>query len=338
MSAGAQSLAGAAVLVTGGAGFIGSHLVEALLAHGARVRVLDDLSSGKRAHLAAAAARIEWIEGDVRSWETCRAACRGQSAVFHLAALGSVPRSLEWPSETIAVNVSGTANLLAAARDAGCARFVYASSSSVYGDSSVSPKTEGAEGRPLSPYALSKRVDEELAETFARCFGLECVGLRYFNVYGPRQDPSGPYAAVVPRFFAALLGGAPAQIFGDGLQSRDFTYVADAVAATVAAALAPPRACGRAYNVGTGRATTLLDLEATIRRLAGGGPPPRHLPARAGDVPHSLAATGAATAELGFAARWTLEAGLARCLAAFRPANARGTAAATPRLASPAPA
>jgi nucleoside-diphosphate-sugar epimerase len=315
MSAAAK---GTPVLVTGGAGFIGSHLVESLVTRGARVTVLDDLSSGRRANLAAVASRIDLVEGDVRSAATCHAVCRGAEFVFHLAALGSVPRSIENPDDTIAVNVGGTANLLRAARDAGCARFVYASSSSVYGDSTVSPKSEGSEGRPLSPYALSKRVDEELAETFARCYGLETVGLRYFNVYGPRQDPAGPYAAVVPRFFDALLAGAPAQIHGDGRQSRDFTFVADAVAATLAAAWAPPGACGRAYNVGTGRATSVLELEEIVRELVGGGPPPRHLPARLGDVPHSLAAIGAALAELGWTPRWNLRDGLAACLADYR--------------------
>jgi nucleoside-diphosphate-sugar epimerase len=232
--------------------------------------------------------------------------------------VGSVPRSLHDPATTIEVNVGGTCNLLAAAREEGVRRVVYASSSSVYGDSVLSPKREGREGRPLSPYAASKRMDEELAEVFARCFALETVGLRFFNVYGPRQEPDGPYAAVIPRFFSALLAGRPATIFGDGTQSRDFTWVGDAVRATVAAALAPAAACGRAYNVGSGRATTLIELERTVRELAGGGPEPRFAPPRAGDVAHSLADTEAAESALGFRSESTLRAGLESSLGYYR--------------------
>ena len=207
---GARQVGGASsglALVTGGAGFIGSHLVDALLAAGGAVRVLDDLSSGRRENLVQAAGAIEFVEGDIRDLAAVRRACDGVNRVFHLAAVGSVPRSMKDPAHTLSVNVGGTANVFAAARDAGVRRVVYSSSSSVYGDSETLPKREGEEGRPLSPYALSKRVNEELADVFARCYGMELVGLRYFNVFGPRQDPEGPYAAVVPRFFKACLRG-----------------------------------------------------------------------------------------------------------------------------------
>src|SRR5262245_39452117 len=224
------------VLVTGGAGFIGSHLVDALLERGAKVRVLDSFATGFRRNLEHCASRIELLEGDIRDTGTCRRASEGTQYVFHQAALGSVPRSVDDPATSIAVNVAGTANVFAAARDAGVSSVVYASSSAVYGDSERMPKREGQEGRPLSPYATSKWMNEELAEVYTRCYGIRFVGLRYFNVYGPRQDPSGPYAAVVPRFFEAAAERRAPVIFGDGLQSRDFTFVADVVEANLLAA------------------------------------------------------------------------------------------------------
>jgi len=311
-------LTGARVLVTGGAGFIGSHLVEALCRAGAVVRVLDDFSTGRIQHLAAVADRVEIIEGDIRNLARCREACRGAHYVFHLAALGSVPRSLEDPAESIAVNVAGTANVFAAARDAGTRRVVYASSSSVYGDSTASPKREGEEGRVLSPYAASKGMDEELGRLFADCFAFESIALRFFNVYGPRQNPNGAYAAVIPRFFSSLLCGRPVTVYGDGFQSRDFTFVGDAVSAVLAAAAASPAACGRAYNVGSGASTTLLDLERAIRELVGGGPPPQFAPSRPGDVKNSLAATDDALRAFGYRARVELRQGLESCLAFYR--------------------
>ena len=256
-----MSLAGVRVLVTGGAGFIGSHLVDALVGVGARVKVLDNLSGGRLENLASSRSALEFIEGDIRDGRACAAACEGTQVVFHQAALGSVPRSLAEPATSIAVNVGGTANVFAAARDAGVRRIVYASSSSVYGDSAILPKQEGQEGLPLSPYALSKKMNEELADVFGRSYGLEFIGLRYFNVYGPRQDPNGPYAAVIPRFFSANIKGEPAVIYGDGEQSRDFTFVADAVRANLFAAVADRRASGAAYNVGGGARTT--DLPST---------------------------------------------------------------------------
>jgi nucleoside-diphosphate-sugar epimerase len=309
-------LAGAPVLVTGGAGFIGSHLVDALLAAGAEVRVLDDLSTGRLENLAQT--EVDFVQGDLRDPEVCRQACRGVRWVFHQAALGSVPRSLADPGTTIAVNVTGTAHLFAAAREAGVARVVYASSSSVYGDSPALPKKEGAEGRPLSPYALSKKMNEELAGVFASCYGMELIGLRYFNVYGPRQDPEGPYAAVVPRFFQACLTGKAPVLHGDGGQSRDFTYVSDAVAANLLAAGAPVAAAGRAYNVAAGRRVTVRELAEAIRRQVGGDlPEPVMVDPRPGDVRHSLADLTAVRAGLGYEPRVGLEEGLGRCLESF---------------------
>ncbi len=306
---------GVSVLVTGGAGFIGSHLVDALLARGARVRVLDDLSSGRRENLAAA---VELVEGDIRDARACREACSGVAFVFHQAALGSVPRSIADPATTVAVNVSGTANVLAAARDAKVRRVVYASSSSVYGDTRSILKREGEEGRPISPYAASKVMNEELAEVFGRCYGLETVGLRYFNVYGPRQTPEGPYAAVLPRFFRACLAGEAPVIYGDGAQSRDFTFVEDAVEANLLAAGAPAEACGRAYNVALGERTTVAELAERVREAVGSGLPARHEPPRPGDVPHSQADPAAAEARLGFRARTGLREGLERTLSEVR--------------------
>jgi UDP-N-acetylglucosamine/UDP-N-acetylgalactosamine 4-epimerase len=248
----------------------------------------------------------------------CRRACAGVSWVFHQAALGSVPRSMKDPATTFAVNVTGTANVFAAARDAGATRIVYASSSSVYGDSTKLPKREGEEGRPVSPYALSKKMNEQLAEIFASCFGMETVGLRYFNVYGPRQDPNGPYAAVIPLFFRAALREEPALIHGDGTQTRDFTFVGDAVAANLLAATAPAASCGRAYNVAAGRRTSLLDLSRAIREITGGAPPPRHGPPRPGDVPHSLADLSDTERLLGYRPTVPLEEGLRRSLSHYR--------------------
>ncbi len=311
-----------AVLVTGGAGFIGSHLVDALVQRGARVRVLDNFATGRPENLAASRDRIDLLEGDIRDPEACRRACAGVSAVYHQAALGSVPLSLARPADSVDVNVAGTTRVLTAARDAGVRRVVYASSSSVYGDSKALPKREGEEGACLSPYALSKRVDEEVADVFGRCFGLELVGLRYFNVYGPRQNPEGPYAAVIPRFFKACLAGEPPVIYGDGEQSRDFTFVADAVAANLLAAQAPAAACGRAYNVAFGRRMTVGELAGRVRTLAQeagvAAPEPRHEPERPGDVRHSLAAIDAAREALGFDPQVDLEEGLGRSLEYYR--------------------
>jgi nucleoside-diphosphate-sugar epimerase len=304
------------VAVTGGAGFIGAHLVEELVVRGAKVTVLDDLSTGYQRNLDSVMADVRWLRGDIRHSADCAAAVAGARYVFHQAAVGSVPRSLADPATTIDVNVGGTARLFAACRGAGIERIVYASSSSVYGDHPALPKREGREGRPLSPYALSKQMGEQMAGVFSRCFGMQLIGLRYFNVYGPRQDPNGPYAAVVPRFVAALRSGVPPVIDGDGEQSRDFTFVADAVAANLLAAGAPPESCGRAYNVGRGERTTVNQLAAAVRAACGGGPAPVHSAPRPGDVPHSLADTLAAREFLGFTAATPLDEGIRRLVTA----------------------
>ncbi len=324
-------LRGAAVLVTGGAGFIGSHLVDALVGRGAAVRVLDNLETGRRENLARHGGVIELLEGDLRDAGACVRACRGVELVFHLAALGSVPRSIEDPATSVAVNVAGTANLFAAARDGGVRRVVYASSSAVYGDSEALPKREGTEGRPLSPYAWSKKAGEDLAGVFHRCYGLELVGLRYFNVYGPRQPHDGAYAAVVPRFFAACEAGGSPVIHGDGEQSRDFTYVADAVRANLLAASAPAAGAGRAFNVASGRRTTINELARRIRDLVGRGGEPEHRQPRPGDVRHSLADLSAASGALGYAPGYDPEAGLAE-LAAARSSSSSMAPAASGRL------
>ena len=303
------------VLVTGGAGFIGSHLVDALIAQGARVRVLDDLSTGRRGNLAAAEGRFEMAVGDIRDLAVCREACEEAELVFHQAALGSVPRSLENPATTIGVNVQGTANVLEAARRGGARRVVYASSSSVYGDSERLPKREGEEGRPLSPYAASKCMTEQLASVFARSFGLEVVGLRYFNVFGPRQSPEGPYAAVVPAFFREAAAGRPMRIHGDGRQTRDFTYVGDAVRANLLAAAAPAeRVAGGVFNVAGGQSVAIAQLAEAIRDLTGSGAGAVHGPERPGDVRHSLADLARAGRELAYEPRVPLREGLAACL------------------------
>ena len=299
------------VLVTGGAGFIGSHLVQGLLARGAFVRVLDNFSSGTRENLEGNLTDLELIEGDIRELTLCKQATLGITHVLHQAAIASVPFSLAEPAETMAVNVQGTANLLQAARDSGVKRFVLASSASVYGSDSPSPSRESVTGRSLSPYALSKYFSERLAETHSSCFGLETVALRYFNVYGPRQNPTGPYASVIPRFLAARIAGHIPVIYGDGGQSRDFVFVSDVVNANLLAlqATLPKHVT---INVGTGVKTTVSAVADAIDRLApsakgfGQGAP------RPQELYTSVADTSLAKQYLGFHAEVTLADGLAR--------------------------
>lgn len=298
------------ILVTGGAGFIGSHLVQALLRSGRRVRVIDNLTTGAEENLAAVRHEIDFVRGDIRSAETCLSAVSGARAVVHLAALGSVPRSMKDPATTIEVNVTGTANVFAAARAAGASRVVYASSSSVYGDSASLPKREGEEGRPLSPYALSKVMNEDLADVFTRCFGMQFVGLRFFNVFGPRQSPEGPYAAVVPRWMDSLRGGRAPVIFGDGEQSRDFTFVSDAVRAVLLALETPAGSCGAAYNVAGGRRVTLNELATALGDVSGRRIPPVHQTPREGDIRHSLADLSLVRNRLGYVPGVSLVEGL----------------------------
>ena len=316
-------------LVTGGAGFIGSHLMEHLLALGQRVRCLDDFSTGHRSNVAAATAgapeRFQLIEGDIRDPAACRAACSGVDVVLHQAALGSVPRSLETPLLTHDVNVNGFLRVLEAVRAAGVRRLVFASSSSVYGDHPGLPKVEEALGRPLSPYAVSKLTDELYAGVFGRAYGLELIGLRYFNVFGARQDPNGPYAAVIPLWFKALYAGTPAVVFGDGQTSRDFCFVDHVVQANLlAATVEAPEAIHQVYNVAHGERTTLLELFEAMRaeaaRLvpAAAGRALEHREFRQGDIRHSLADIGKARRLLGYAPAATVREGLARCAPWYR--------------------
>jgi UDP-N-acetylglucosamine/UDP-N-acetylgalactosamine 4-epimerase len=317
-------------LVTGAAGFIGSHLVERLLALGQEVVALDDLSTGKPANLAEVAqatsgssGRLRFVEGDIRDARICASAMEGVDLVLHEAALGSVPRSIDNPRTTHEVNVDGFMNVALAAIEARVKGFVYASSSSVYGDSDRLPKREGEEGRPLSPYAASKRMNEVFAGACVSAYGLPAVGLRYFNVVGSRQDPHGAYAAVVPRWLAALSSGEPVAIFGDGLTSRDFCPVENVVRVNLLAAFAPDLAWGRVFNVGLGDRTTLNELYGLLRDgLAARGRPcadlvPRYEPFRKGDPRHSLADITPAVEVLGFRPAVTLAEGLSSTIDAF---------------------
>lgn len=275
-------------LVTGGAGFIGSHIVEALVLRGDAVRVLDDFSTGKRENLAAVAGRIELIEGDVRDVEACARAVKGIDHVLHEAALASVARSVEDPLLTNAINVTGTLNMLVAARDAGVRSFVLASSAAVYGDDPATPKVEGREGKPVSPYAVSKLVGEKYAQAFHALFGMNTVALRYFNVFGPRQDPYSQYAAAIPLFIAKILGGERPVIYGDGEQSRDFIYVDDVVRANIAAAESSA-AAGEVINVAGGGGLTVKALLAALNEVLGTKAEAVHAAPRSGDVKHSTA-------------------------------------------------
>lgn len=316
-------------LVTGGAGFIGSHLIETLLRAGQRVVTLDNFATGSRRNLEDVAARVgveAWrqhrlIEGDIVDINTCHEACRDIDVVLHQAALGSVPRSIDNPLATHAANVTGFLNMLVAARDARVLRFVYAASSAAYGDHPALPKVEAAVGRPLSPYAASKTMNEIYADVFGRCYGLSTIGLRYFNVFGARQDPNGPYAAVIPRWIAAMVEGRACLINGDGSGSRDFCYVDNAVQANLLAATVDRvEAIGQVYNVAVGARTTLLELHSLLAesmRLARPDiavAPPQFGPLRAGDVPHSHADIGKARGLLGYTPTHDVRAGLGEAL------------------------
>lgn len=304
-------------LVTGAAGFIGSHLIEALLRLDQRVRGLDNFLTGREENLEQVRAlvspaqwsRLEFVRADIRDAAACRAAAAGMDHVLHQAALGSVPLSLEDPATTNAINVGGTVNMLVAARDNRVQSFVYASSCAIYGDDPNLPKREEVLGAALSPYAVSKLADELYAAVFHRCYGLQAVGLRYFNVYGPRQDPNGPYAAVIPKWIDALIGGEPVRINGDGETSRDFCYVANVVQANLLAATAPPGPAGEApgvYNVAVGERTTLNQLFQWLRDLLAPRFPgvaarrAEHGDFRPGDVRHSLADISRARERLGY--------------------------------------
>ena len=300
------------VLVTGGAGFIGSNLVRALLARGDRVRVLDNYSTGARANLADL--DVEVVEGELRSYERVHNAVRGTEVVFHLGALGSVPRSVQDPLTSSAVNVEGTLNVLLAARDEGIRRVVFASSSSIYGNQPQLPLHESMAADPISPYGVAKLAAERYCVSFSRVYhSFETVVLRYFNVFGPRQDPTSQYAAVVPLFITAIAAGEPVTIFDDGGQSRDFTYVDNVIAANLLAADAEG-ASGRIFNVSAGMPATVNELADTIGALLGKPVERRYLPARAGDLRDSWADVSEARRVLGFEPAVSLDDGLRRTI------------------------
>jgi UDP-glucose 4-epimerase len=304
-------------LVTGGAGFIGSHLVDGLLAAGHKIRVLDDFSTGNPDNLQGVRKKIELLEGDIARPEVVQKAARGVEIVFHQAALASVPRSVADPLATNQVCVNGTLNVLLAARDAGARRVVYAASSSAYGNSDRLPKRENDPTQPLSPYAVAKLAGEHYCAAFSEVYGLETVRLRYFNVFGPRQPPDSPYAAVIPRFLEAMIAGKRPTIYGDGRQSRDFTYVTDIVQANLLAAKAA-NVSGKVYNIACGRRTSLLELVDQINALLGTQIKPIHEDARPGDVLHSQADIGPGQTELGYSPKVDMEEGLRNCLDYFR--------------------
>ena len=299
-------------LVTGGAGFIGSNLCEAILNLGFRVRCLDDLSTGKQANvdLFIDNPRYEFVKGDVKDLDTCMKACEGVDYVLNQAAWGSVPRSIEMPLFYCVNNIQGTLNMLEAARQKGVKKFVYASSSSVYGDEAHLPKQEGVEGNLLSPYALTKRCDEEWAKQYTMHYRLDTYGLRYFNVFGRRQDPDGAYAAVIPKFIKQLLNDERPTINGDGHQSRDFTYIENVVEANLKACLAPHEAAGQAFNIAYGGREFLIDIYYTLTKALGKDIEPIFGPDRKGDIKHSNADISKAKALLGYAPEYDFARGL----------------------------
>jgi UDP-glucose 4-epimerase len=315
------------VLVTGGGGFIGSHLVERMLELGHDVVALDNFSTGRRENLAPFLDDIALVEGDMRSYERVHTAVQGCEVVYHQAALPSVPRSVQDPLTSTEANVTGTLNVLLNARDAGVRRVVFASSSSIYGANAELPKHEEMPVLPLSPYAVSKLAGEGFCRSFAGVYGLDCVALRYFNVFGPRQDPTSQYSAVIPNFITAALVGRAPVVHGDGEQSRDFTYVANVVEANVLA-LESPGLAGRVYNVACGERISLNHLLAEIGTLLGVAITPEYLEGRPGDVPHSQADIGAAERDLGYRPTVHLREGLRRTIAALAPAG--GALAADP--------
>lgn len=310
-------------LVTGGAGFIGSHLAEALCRRGASVMVLDDVSGGSLVNLAwrKPADALEFVQGDAGDEKLLKKIVPGCDWVFHEAALPSVPRSVADPVRSNAQNLETSLKLLVAARDAGVRRFLFASSSAIYGDSDISPKHEGLPPQPLSPYGLQKYAAEKYGQMFHQLYGLETTGLRYFNVFGPRQAFDSPYSGVIAKFCTMLLGGNAPIIFGDGLQSRDFTYVENVIEANLLAAEAPAaKVAGKIFNVAGGESISLLELVAELNRLLGQSIAPHFEPARAGDIRHSLADIAAVRAALGYDPKVTWQEGLRRTLDFYRAA------------------
>ena len=304
------------LLITGGAGFIGSHIARTVARAGERVRVMDDFSSGRPANLDDIAGEIELVHGDLRDVDAVARAADGVEVIYHQGAVPSVPRSVVDPRTTLDVGITGTLNVLLAARDAGARRVVFASSSSVYGDTPEMPKREEMTPRPLSPYAISKLSAEQLCGVFTRLYGLETVALRYFNVFGPNQDPTSQYAAVIPKFIAAVAAGERPTIYGDGEQSRDFTYIDNVVDANLRAATAP-EAAGRVFNIASGRAITVNRMLALVGELLGKPAEAERVDPRPGDIRDSLADISAAREVLGYEPAVSFEDGLALTVAAF---------------------
>jgi UDP-N-acetylglucosamine/UDP-N-acetylgalactosamine 4-epimerase len=317
-----ESLKNKSFLITGGAGFIGSNLVEYLLKYEAgKVRVLDNLSNGFRKNIKSFLDNpaFEVIEGDIRDVEVCTRACAGIDVALHQAALGSVPRSIKDPVTTNNVNIGGFVNMLMAAKEQGVKRFVYAASSSTYGDSKALPKVEDNIGKPLSPYAVTKYANELYADVFGKTYGMEIIGLRYFNIFGPRQDPNGAYAAVIPLFIDAVLKGKSPRINGDGGQTRDFTFVENCVEANIRAALVQtPEALNQVYNIAVGDRTSLNDLFNILKEEAGSNISPEYGPDRAGDIRDSLADISKAQRLLGYDPQIQIKEGLQITLDWFR--------------------
>ena len=307
-------------LVTGGAGFIGSNLCEAILNMGYRVRCLDDLSTGKQENVDMFLGNLnyEFIKGDIKDFDTCMKACEGVDYVLNQAAWGSVPRSLEMPLFYCSNNIQGTLNMLEAARQNGVRKFVYASSSSVYGDEPNLPKTEGSEGNLLSPYALTKRCDEEWAKQYTMHYGLDTYGLRYFNVFGRRQDPDGAYAAVIPKFIKQLMNNEQPTIHGDGKQSRDFTYVENVIEANLKACLAPHEAAGQAFNIAYGGREYLIDIYHALAKALGNDIEPIFGPDRKGDIKHSNADISKAKKLLEYDPEYDFASGLNEAIEWYR--------------------
>ena len=307
-------------LVTGGAGFIGSNLCEAILDMGYCVRCLDDLSTGKQENidLFLDNPNYDFVKGDIKELDVCLKACEGMDYVLHQAAWGSVPRSIEMPLFYCANNIQGTLNMLEAARRANVKKFVYASSSSVYGDEPNLPKKEGREGNLLSPYALTKRCDEEWAKQYTIHYHLPTIGLRYFNVFGRRQDPNGAYAAVIPKFIKQLLAGERPTINGDGKQSRDFTYIENVIEANLKACLASSEAAGEAFNIAYGGREYLIDIYKQLADALGKQIEPKFGPERAGDIKHSNADITKAMELLGYESEWDFQRGIYAAIEWYR--------------------
>ena len=307
------------ILITGGAGFIGSNIAETLIKTNVKsIRILDNLVTGKMENiqfLLDAHNNIEYINGDIADLETCRNAVKGIDVICHQAAIGSVPRSVKDPLTSHISNVNGFLNMLIAAKEEGIKRFVYASSSSVYGDNPILPKQENNTGNVLSPYAATKAIDEIYAGVFTKCYGMECIGLRYFNIFGPRQDPDGAYAAVIPKFIKMMRAGEQPKINGDGSFSRDFTYVDNAVQANILAFTTNNTACcGEAFNIGAGGQTTILEMVNVINKELGFEVQPIFDEQRAGDIPHSNADISKAKNMLGYHPKISFEEGMGKLL------------------------